>query len=193
MINRVSVYCASSTQIRSLYLDSARNLGSILASCDITTVYGGGSVGSMGALADGVIANNGTLIGVIPEFMMDLEWGNPLVSEMIVVATMAERKLKFIENVDAVIALPGGSGTLEELSEAISLKKLGLFVKPIIILNIGGFFDPLIRLLENMVQEKFLRQEHLKIYSVINSPEEVINAIETAPKWDSSAIKIAAI
>lgn len=193
MINRVCVYCASSTKISKQFLESARTLGKIFADNKITTVYGGGSVGSMGALAEGVLQNGGKIIGVIPKFMMELEWGNPLITSMIVVNTMAERKLKFIENVDAVVALPGGTGTLEELAEIISLKKLGLFKKPIIILNTNGFYNALLTFFEIMANENFIRKEHLQIYKVVENPKDIIRAINSTPLWSSSAIDFAAL
>jgi uncharacterized protein (TIGR00730 family) len=193
MINRVCVYCASSTKISKQFLESARTLGKIFAENEITTVYGGGSVGSMGALAEGVLQNGGKIIGVIPKFMMELEWGNPLITSMIVVNTMAERKLKFIENVDAVVALPGGTGTLEELAEIISLKKLGLFTKPIIILNTSGFYNALLTFFGMMANENFIRKEHLQLYNVVENPEDIISAINSTPLWSSSAIDFAAL
>ena len=193
MIKQVCVYCASSTQINPEYLMAASSIGEILAGNNISVIYGGGSVGSMGALADAVIKNNGELIGVIPKFMMELEWGNPSVTEMKIVDSMAQRKQLFIENVDAVIALPGGTGTLEELAEVISLKKLGLFTKPIIIVNTRGFYDSLLQFIEQMVADNFIRAEHKDLYTVISDPENIINAIKNAPIWEGKAIKLAAI
>ena len=193
MIKQVCVYCASSTQINPEYLMVASSIGKILAGNNISVIYGGGSVGSMGALADAVIKNNGELIGVIPKFMMELEWGNPSVTEMKIVDSMAQRKQLFIENVDAVIALPGGTGTLEELAEVISLKKLGLFTKPIIIVNTRGFYDSLLQFIEQMVADNFIRAEHKELYTVISDPENIINAIKNAPIWEGKAIKLAAI
>jgi len=125
--------------------------------------------------------------------MMELEWGNPSVTEMKIVDSMAQRKQLFIENVDAVIALPGGTGTLEELAEVISLKKLGLFTKPIIIVNTRGFYDSLLQFIEQMVADNFIRAEHKDLYTVISDPENIINAIKNAPIWEGKAIKLAAI
>lgn len=193
MIKRVCVYCASSAQIHADYLSAAYELGKVLAQNNIETVYGGGSVGSMGHLANGVIDHKGILIGVIPQFMMELEWGNPMVSEMIVVTTMSERKNRFLENVDAVVALPGGTGTLEELAEVLSLKKLGLFVKPIIILNTNGFYNFLLEFFNKMVEDNFIRAEHNTIYSVAETPHEVIEKIRLSPTWGHNAINLAAL
>ena len=193
MIKSISIYCASSTQINKEYIDSAYRLGEILAQNGIITIYGGGSVGSMGAIADAVLLNKGHLVGVIPRFMMELEWGHPSATEMHVVDTMAERKQQFIDKADAIVALPGGTGTLEELAEAISLKKLGLCPKPIVILNTNGFYDHFIKFIEQMIHEHFMRKEHIELFSVANKPEEVLDKIKNAPDWSNIAIKLAAI
>jgi len=192
-IEKVCIYCASSKQIDRDYITDVVELGKILALEHIEVIYGGGSVGAMGALADAVLENNGRIIGVIPKFMMELEWGNPHITQLIVVENMAERKQQFINSVDAVIALPGGTGTLEELAEVISLKKLGLFTKPIIILNTKGFYDTLIQFIDRMISDNFIRDEHRNIFSVINKPDEVIKAINNAPLWDDSARDLAAL
>jgi uncharacterized protein (TIGR00730 family) len=192
-IKRVCVFCASSSQINHEFLDSAFKLGSILASQKIEVVYGGGSLGSMGALADGVLKNNGQLIGVIPEFMMKLEWGNPNVTQMYIVDTMAQRKEQMIKNVDAIVVLPGGTGTLEEMAEAISLKKLGLFLKPIVILNTNGFFNHFLLLIDKMIDENFVRPEHKNIFSVTSSPGEVLSVINSSPAWGEETIRLAAL
>jgi uncharacterized protein (TIGR00730 family) len=192
-ILRVCVFCASSSQIKNIYLDTAFKLGEILAKQGIEVIYGGGSIGSMGSLANGVLQNNGRLVGVIPQFMMKLEWGNPNVSEMFVVNTMAERKEQMIKNVDAVIVLPGGTGTLEEMAEVISLKKLGLFQKPIVILNTDGFFDHFFEFIDRMVEDNFVRPEHRRLYNIASSPENVIKAATDSTTWGEETIKLAAL
>ena len=193
MLKRVSVYCASSTQIDQAYLSAATQVGCILAKHCNEVAYGGGSIGAMGALADAVLKNNGRLVGVIPQFMMDLEWGNPLVSKMIIVDSMAERKQEFLNNADAVIALPGGTGTLEELSEVLSLKKLGLFTKPIIIVNTNGFYNYLLMFLNKMIDDNFIRPEHRQIYTVIEDAKDLLIAIEQSSAWGDSATKLASL
>jgi hypothetical protein len=192
MLNRICVYCASSSRSNKKYLDAAYQLGQIFAQKGITTVYGGGSIGLMGALARGVLENNGKITGIIPKFMMELEWGNPNVTNMIVVNSMAERKKLLTDKVDAVVALPGGTGTLEELAETLSLKKLGLFMQPIVILNTNGFYDTLIAFLERMIADSFIRAEHRQLFSVANHPDEVIAAIASAPNWGNEALDLAA-
>jgi uncharacterized protein (TIGR00730 family) len=193
MIKRICIFCASSKQVAKEHLDAASELGRILASQKITVVYGGGSVGSMGALARSVLDNHGIIIGVIPKFMMEMEWGNNKISELIIVDSMADRKNKMMENIDAAIALPGGTGTLDELMEVLALKKLGIFTKPVIILNTLGFYDNLLKFFDQMILHKFIRPEHKKIYKVAAQPDEIIKKINESPKWDSSAINMAAL
>jgi uncharacterized protein (TIGR00730 family) len=193
MIKKVCIFCASSKQVAKVHLEAATELGKILANQEITIVYGGGSVGTMGSLANSVLENQGQIIGVIPKFMMELEWGNLNVSELIIVENMSERKIKMLENTDAVIALPGGTGTLDELMEVIALKKLGQYTNPIIILNTRGFYDQLLMFFEKMADEKFIRPEHKKLYEIASEPSEILNKIKEAPLWDSSAIKLAAL
>ncbi len=192
-LKRVCVYCASSTKVDSAYYREAETLGRILAENRITTVYGGGSVGLMGALADSVLKNRGQIIGVIPGFMTELEWEHKRLTELIKVKDMHERKKKLILDTDAVIALPGGTGTLEELSEAITMKRLGFYFKPIIIVNSKGFYTPLIKMLERMAEENFLRSEHLKMWTLTDSTQEIMKAIEMSHAWDQDARKFAAI
>src|SRR5712664_891093 len=139
---RVCVYCASSRQCDPIYHQAAARLGRELARAGHTTVYGGGSVGSMGHLADAALAAGGRVIGVLPRFMYDLDWGHRGLSELLIVNDLHERKRMMIEEVDAVIALPGGCGTLEELFEAITWKRLGLFTGAIVMVNTLGFYSP---------------------------------------------------
>ena len=192
-IEKVCVYCASSRQSNSDYRDAARKLGEVLATNSITVVYGGGAVGSMGALADGALSQNGKVVGIIPKFMVEMEWANGNVSELIVVKDMAERKKKMIEGVDAVIALPGGTGTLEELIEAITWKRLGIYLNPVILMNTRGFFDPCVELLNKCVSERFMDEKHRNMWTVVNEPSEVLQAIYSAPEWFKDARHFAAI
>ncbi|MBN1182982.1 MAG: TIGR00730 family Rossman fold protein [Bacteroidales bacterium] len=191
--HKVCIFCASSQKVPEVYFQAAADLAKILVGEGITIVYGGGSVGLMGQIADTALENNGKIIGIIPQFMFEKEWGNSEITELIIVKDMHERKRKMIEDVDAVLALPGGCGTLEELAEVITLKQLGQFVKPIILLNTKGFYDSLINLYENMIRENFMRDKHREIWQVVNDPSEIIHAIENAPEWHPSIISIAQI
>mgnify|MGYP001258414499 FL=1 len=192
VIRKICVYCASSRQADSVYSDSAHNLGSLLAKNPITIVYGGGSVGSMGALANGALSSGGKVIGILPQFMHDLEWGHKRLTELRIVESMQERKRLMIEDVDATVALPGGSGTFEELLETITQKRLGLYLKPIVLVNTCNYYDPLIAMLESAVQKQFMDQRHLQVWQVVEQAEEVLEAIRKAPAWSSNAVKFAA-
>src|SRR5579884_3607112 len=138
---RICVYAASSQQCDPLYHDAAKRLGALLAQAGCTLVYGGGSAGSMGAVANGALAAGGEVVGVIPRFMADLEWGHGGLTRLELVEDMRERKHRLLTDSDAVVALPGGCGTLEELFEAITLKRLGLYFKPIVLLNTRGYYN----------------------------------------------------
>lgn len=193
IIKRVAVFCASSGLSGEIYTQAAQELGKILAQQNISISYGGGAVGLMGHLADSALAHRGEVIGVIPRFMVDLEWAHPGVDNMIIVETMHERKRIMIEKSDAAIALPGGSGTLEELLQTISLKRLGLYTNPIIILNTNDYYNKLIELFNRCVDDQFMRPEHLKIWSVAEKPDDILNLIERAPAWTADAVKRAVI
>ena len=192
MIQKVTVYCASSDKADQHYFDLAIETGRILTEQNITVVYGGGAKGLMGHLADSVIQHSGNIVGIIPHFMKMVEWDHKGLNELIVVEDMAERKKQLME-VDALVALPGGCGTFEELLEAISLKRLGRFTKPIIIVNHRGFYDPLIALFEKSIEEKFMRAEHRYIWTVIEDINDLMPAIQNAPEWGEEAIHFAAV
>ena len=132
-------------------------------------------------------------MGVIPRFMIDEGWCHPDLTQTIVTADMHERKERMAQEADAVIALPGGCGTFEELFEIITWKQLGLFLNPIVILNTDGYYDPLIEMLHKAIDENFMRREHERMWLVAQTPQEAIDAIEQAPAWDPSIRKIAAI
>ena len=189
----VCVFAASSSRVDQEYCRDAALLGSLLAGAGIEVVFGGGGIGLMNKLADAVIENGGKITGVIPAFMQAEGWGHNGVSETIVTANMSERKRKMFEMSDAVIALPGGVGTLEELTEAITLKQLSLFDGQIIILNTLGFYDSLLDFIENMIDSNFLRKEHKGIWKVVNTPGEVLAALRNNEKGNEEWRKIAKI
>ena len=192
-IKRVCVYCASSTQCEPIYHESAARLGRELARAGVTLVYGGGSVGSMGHLADGALGAGGRVVGVLPRFMYDLEWGHRGLSELLIVNDLHERKRLMIDEVDAVIALPGGCGTLEELFEAITWKRLGLFGGPIVLVNTCGFFSACAALLESCIERRFMDPRHRAMWSLVDEPEQVLDAIRAAPPWPHSNRSFAAL
>lgn len=174
-------------------MHAASDLGQLLAANMINVIYGGGGIGLMGTLADAVIENGGSITGVIPSFMNDEGWGHPLVQKMIVTSDMGERKREMFTKADAVIALPGGVGTLEELTEAITLKQLGLFKGPVVILNTLDFYGSLINFLDQMVAGNFLRVEHKGIWEIAATPQEVIAAILKNNRWIDNPRGIAKI
>jgi uncharacterized protein (TIGR00730 family) len=155
-INALCVYCGSSPGTDPAFVAAAQQFGKILAENRIRLVYGGGSVGLMGAMADAVIANGGQTTGVIPDFLMRREQPRRLAQELIVTHDMHERKLRMFERADAFVALPGGIGTLEELVEQLTWAQLGRHKKPILIANINGYWDPLLTLIDHMRAQQFL-------------------------------------
>lgn len=188
---RVCVYCASSETADAEYRNSARRLGELLARDGCSVVYGGGSVGSMGALADGALRAGGEVIGIIPRFMADLEWGHAGLTSLEVVEDMRERKHRLLAGSDAVVALPGGCGTLEELSEAITLKRLGLYFNPIVLVNTRDFYTPLHQFLASMIDQRFMNVEHAAMWSLVANADEVLPRIRETPRWREDAREIA--
>lgn len=189
----VCVFAASSSRIDNRYALAAAALGTLFARAKMNVIYGGGGIGLMGILADAVLENGGSITGVIPSFMNDEGWGHPHVKEMIVTTDMGERKRNMFASADAVVALPGGIGTLEELTEAITLRQLGLFKGPVIILNTLNFYNSLIDFLEHMISGHFLRYEHKGIWEIATTPEEVIIALTKNKSWIDDPRRIAKI
>ena len=192
-IHSVCVYSASSTKIASVYFEAAEKLGSLLAKQHIRLINGAGSIGLMRSVADAVLENGGEVTGVIPHFMVEQNWHHTGLTELIEVTSMHERKQKMANLSDGIIALPGGCGTLEELLEIITWKQLGLYLNPIIILNVNGFFDTLLEMLERAIEENFMRRQHGDIWKVARTPEEAVELLQTTPVWDASIRKFAAI
>lgn len=189
----VCVYCASSRVAHSEYRVAARRLGEVLADAGLGIVYGGGAVGSMGALADGALGRGGRVIGILPRFMAELEWGHKGLTELQLVEDLRTRKHMMLTLTQAAIALPGGCGTLEELLEAITLKRLGLYLNPILLVNTRGFFTPLLQLLERAVEERFMDPRHRLMWQVVDTPEQVPGALAAAPSWSAEARAFAAV
>lgn len=189
MIRNLTVYAASSMQLKAEYFDAAKCMGEILAQNNIRLIYGAGKAGLMGAIADSTISSGGLVTGVIPQFMVESGWCHNGLDELIVTSSMHERKSIICERADAMLALLGGIGTFEELLECLTWKQLGLHTKPIVILNTGGYYDNLLTCLDRMVNEQFMRRLHQQMYMVVSTPEEVLPAIATCPSWDSSIRK----
>ena len=189
----VCIFAASSSRIDGVYANAASELGTLLAEDGMNILYGGGGIGLMGNLADAALEKGGTITGVIPAFMKAEGWGHERITEMIVTSDMGERKKWLFDRADAVVALPGGIGTLEELTEAITLKQLGLYKGPIIILNTSGFYKLFIEFLEQMISGYFLRLEHQDIWEVVDTPAEVLKALRDNKGWLDDPRKIARI
>ncbi|MBN8481559.1 MAG: TIGR00730 family Rossman fold protein [Xanthomonadales bacterium] len=190
---RICVYCASSQECDPLYHASAFALGALLAEAGCSVVYGGGSTGSMGAVANGALSRGGEVIGILPRFMADLEWGHPGLTRLELVEDMRERKHRLLTGSDAVVALPGGCGTLEELFEALTLKRLGLYFNPIILLDTNGFYAPLQRFMEQVIDQRFMNEEHRAMWSLVAEPDDVLPAIRATPAWREDARDIAVV
>jgi len=191
---RVCVYAASSDHSHPDYCAAAFALGQHLARGGCSVVYGGGSHGSMGAVANGALDAGGEVIGILPRFMADLEWGHTGLTKLELVEDMRERKHKLLTNSDAVVALPGGCGTLEELFEAITLKRLGLYFNPILLLNTRNYWTPLTRFLdEQVIAERFLNPEHRAMWQTVQTPDAVLEAIRNTPRWHQNARDFAAV
>ncbi|MFN6102912.1 MAG: TIGR00730 family Rossman fold protein [Planctomycetaceae bacterium] len=192
-VQRIAVYCASSNKTDPEFQRAARRLGECLARDRVTIVYGGGRVGSMGQLADGALSEGGYVVGVIPNFMAEVEWGHTGVNELHIVDDMHGRKRLMLEGADAVVALPGGTGTFEELLEAITLKRLGIFLKPIILVNTRRFYDRFQELMDYCVVEKFMSPRHLNLWQVVDQPDEVLPAIRQTPPWKEGDLQGAVV
>ena len=192
-IKNVCVYSASSTKIAPKYFEAATELGGILAEKHINLINGAGSIGLMGATSNAALAAGGSVTGVIPRFMVEQNWHHSGLTQLMETETMHERKQLMAELSDGVIALPGGCGTMEELLEIITWKQLGLYLKPIIILNIEGFYNPLLEMLQHAIDERFMRPEHGNIWQVAVSAQEAIELLYTTPFWDKNVRKFAAV
>ena len=192
-IHSVCVYCASSTKIDPAYTDDARRLGTLLGGRGIRVVNGAGRMGLMAAVSDAALAAGGQVTGVIPGFMVERGWQHTGLTELRVVADMHERKRTMLALSDAVIALPGGCGTLEELLEAITWKQLGLYLHPIVLLNTRGYYDPLLQVFSRAVDEHFMGLRHASIWHVASTPDEALELIHSLPQWDSSVHNFAAL
>lgn len=189
----IAVYAASSTQIDEAFFEAARQLGKGLAEHNMRLVNGAGSMGLMQASADACLQAGGEVIGVIPTFMVEQNWHHTGLTELIETPDMHVRKQTIAEMNDGCVALPGGCGTMEELLEIITWKQLGLYLNPVVILNVNGYYDPLIAMLERSAEYNFMRKQHLDIWKVASTAEEAIEMLLTTPKWDSSVRRFAAI
>ena len=192
-IRNLCVYCASSSKVHPDYFEAARQLGTLMAKNGIGLVYGAGNMGLMGTLADTVLAAGGQVTGVIPRFMVEQGWHHTGLTHLHVTDDMHQRKLLMARLADAAIALPGGCGTLEELLEVITWKQLGLYLKPIVLLNVRGYFDPLLDMLHRAVDEHFMGRAHASLWTVVSTPREALDYLADAPSWNPAIRKFDAL
>jgi uncharacterized protein (TIGR00730 family) len=176
-LSSVGVYCASSRGVDPCFADAAESLGRLLARRDIRLVYGGGRVGLMGVLANAALADGGVVHGVITQALKDKEVAHLGVTTLQVVTTMHERKAAMVDQSDAFVMLPGGFGTLDEFFEVLTWSQLGIHVKPCGILNVSGFFNPLLELFELATRQRFLRAEHRDMVVIEADPESMIDRL----------------
>jgi uncharacterized protein (TIGR00730 family) len=174
-------------------MQAAHRLGEVRAQNSIEIIYGGGALGLMGQVADGALKHGGKVFGIMPRFMQELEWEHRRLTELRLVEDMRERKHLMLTGSDAVVALPGGCGTLEELFEAITLKRLAIYLNPIVVVNTRRFFDPCIELLHRCVEERFMNPQHLAMWQVVDRPENVLDAIRGSTQWTEEARNFAAV
>jgi uncharacterized protein (TIGR00730 family) len=192
-VQTIAVYCASSNKVRPSFIAAAELLGELIAADGKRLVYGDGGIGLMAAVARGALKAGGEVVGVIPQFMVDQGWNNPNSTSTIVTQTMHERKAKIVEISDAMVALPGGIGTFEELLECLTWKQLGLHSNPVVILNTDGYYDGLLKCIDSMIDEQMMRPIHKEMFVVVDKPEDVLPAIFNMPAWDPSISRLAAI
>lgn len=187
-MKRITVFCGSSAGKNPKYRDQAYQLGKILAQKNIGVVYGGAKIGLMGAVADGVLSENGEVIGVIPDFLQTKEVAHTELSELTVVSSMHERKLKMHDLADGFIALPGGFGTMEELFEILTWGQLGLHSKAVGLLNTNGFYDPLLNMLSQMTEQNFLQSANRDMLLSADNMDDLLSKMKhyqapTTSKW----------
>lgn len=192
-MKNIAVFCASSPKVPKIYFEDARKVSASLVKAGYGIIYGGGGAGLMGAVADEALRHKGCIKGIIPGFMVDVEWEHKDVEDMVHVETMHKRKELMVQQSAGIVALPGGTGTLEELFEVMSLKKLGQYPHPIVVLNTGGYYDGLLALTSKMVEERFMRPVHNEMWTIVNTPEEVVPAIKNAKLWGEDSIRFAAL
>jgi hypothetical protein len=179
IVTSICVYCGSSPGKDPAFLRAAQEVGTLIAKRGLTLIYGGGNVGLMGALADTVLAAGGRVVGVIPDHLVRWEVGHNGLTERHVVESMHERKAKMASLADGFLALPGGVGTLEEIIEVFVWMQLGLHAKPCALLNVNGYYDPLVKFLAHMTESRFLRPEQLSQLIVAREPSEALDRLQS--------------
>jgi len=178
MLEKICVFCGSQPGVNSAYAEAARDLGHLLARNDITLIFGGGMTGIMGILADAVLDAGGRAVGIIPDSMNVPKVVHEGITETIVTLDMHTRKAKMVAVSDAFIALPGGFGTLDELFETLTLSQLGYEPKPIGILNVAGYYNPLVELIDHAIQAGFVKPQYRDVFTVQETPSDLLTAMQ---------------
>lgn len=191
-MDRICIFCGASSGSKPEYRAAAERMGEVLADAGIGLVYGGGKVGLMGAVADAVLVRRGYVIGVIPRALVHKEVAHDRLTDLRVVGSMHERKAMMAELSNAFVALPGGFGTIEEIVEVLTWSQLGLHAKPCGLLNVGGFYDPLLKFFEHAVKEGFVREEHARLVLADSDPTRLIHKLKAwrpvaSPRWINRA------
>ncbi|MBL8689643.1 MAG: TIGR00730 family Rossman fold protein [Rhodospirillaceae bacterium] len=180
-IRSLCVYCGASARVAQVHRDAAAELGRLLAKAGIRLVFGGGRVGLMGVIADATLQAGGEVVGIIPDHLVRLEVGHASATELFVVRTMHERKQKMADLSDGFAVLPGGLGTLDETFEIITWKQLRLHDKPIVLVDVAGYWKPLAGMVEHMIKEGFVQPAHRRLFGVVDKVEDVIPTLEAMP------------
>lgn len=181
-VRSLCVLCGSRDGANPAYKEAAIRLGATMAQNGVRLVYGGGSIGLMGVIADAVLKNGGDVVGVIPDFLMRWEVGHRRLSELIITDSMHDRKRRMFEMADAFVVLPGGLGTLDETFEIITWKQIHLHDAPIVVLDVGGYWEPFCRLIDAVVAGGFAHPTVTDLFSVVSEPEDVLPALAAAPE-----------
>lgn len=192
-IKRICIYCASSTKIDDCFFRDARKLGQLMAAKGIAIINGAGKMGLMQASTDGCLEAGGEAIGIIPSFMVKEGWCHQGMTQIVETPNMHIRQQKMAEMSDAAIVLPGGCGTFAEMMELITWKQLGLYLKPIVILNTNGYYDYMLQALNQAAEQNFMREQHTAIWCVAQTPEDALEQVMETPLWDTSIRRFAAI
>lgn len=182
----VCVYCASSSLTPDSYKAVAQQFGQIIAENKLTLINGAGDAGLMAELSNSTLAHGGEVIGFIPRFMCEVDWQHKNLTRLEITETMHERKEKMIATADFIVAFPGGCGTMEELLEAITWKQLGIIDKPIVILNIDGFYDPLMAQIRRAIGDNLMRKDHLNLWTEVNKAEDILSAAQHPHHFDNN-------
>lgn len=181
-INAICLYCGSSNFVEDSYKEAAAEAGKLLAAAGIRLIYGGGHVGLMGVAADAALAGGGEVVGIIPEHIQVREVRHSHLTELHVVDSMHTRKNMMFEMADAFIILPGGLGTLDETFEILTWRQLGLHDKPVIIVNVNGFWDPMLALIDGIIDKGFARPENRGLFVVVNTVREILGVLALEPE-----------